>query len=190
MSQVPVDPVLPPALPGGPVDLCLRPMVVSDLDAVHAVEQRAYGFPWSRGNFTDSLAAGHAAWLLEAPAVRSTPDRRSARGLPTLCGYYVAMPGYEELHLLNITVLPERQGQGLARHMLAHLDALARQLRAPMLWLEVRESNARARRLYEVWGYTAVGRRKGYYPAGHGLREDAIVMNRPVPASGVADALV
>jgi ribosomal-protein-alanine N-acetyltransferase len=164
-------------------------MAATDLDGVLYTEQRAYSFPWSRGNFIDSLAAGHAAWVLVSAAGAATapaaPDN--------LAAYYVAMAGFEELHLLNITVAPDLQGQGLARHLLAHLDACACASHCPSLWLEVRESNARARQLYQRWGYAAVGRRKGYYPAGHGQREDAIVMGRTLPqpaALGGPNALV
>jgi ribosomal-protein-alanine N-acetyltransferase len=76
----------------------LRPMTVRDLDAVAAVEAQAYGFPWSRGNFVDSLAAGYWATLLEVD--------------DALVGYTIALPGAGELHLLNVTVAPPWQGQG------------------------------------------------------------------------------
>jgi ribosomal-protein-alanine N-acetyltransferase len=146
-----------------------RPMTTADLERVMAVEVQAYPFPWSRGHFADSLAAGYQAQLL------LRDDR--------LLGYYVAMSGVQEMHLLNLTVAPEHQRQGHARHLLAHLAASARAAGAAQVWLEVRESNARARALYERWGFEPVGRRKGYYPAGHGRREDALVMRWAVPAA-------
>ncbi len=155
-----------------------RPMTTADLERVMAVEVQAYPFPWSRGHFADSLAAGyHAQMLLR-------DDR--------LLGYYVAMPGVDEMHLLNLTVAPDHQRRGHARTLLAHLAAAARAAGAALVWLEVRESNQRARALYERWGFEAVGRRKGYYPAGHGRREDALVMRWAVPAvapQGVGDGL-
>ena len=43
--------------------------------------------------------------------------------------------------------------------------------------LEVREGNARARAIYLRRGFEQVGVRRGYYPAPHGRREDAIVMS-------------
>ena len=80
--------------------LTRRAMTVRDLHAVVAVEQRAYSHPWTRGNFTDSLAAGYLAdlWL---------------QG-DELLGYFVAMKGWDEVHLLNITVAPKHQRQGWA----------------------------------------------------------------------------
>jgi ribosomal-protein-alanine N-acetyltransferase len=87
------------------------------------------------------------------------------------------MKGVDEVHLLNITVAPELQGQGWGRLMLDALATWSRGQGAQWLWLEVRASNERAQRLYAHYGYRRVGQRKAYYPAAHGRREDAIVMS-------------
>lgn len=142
----------------------LRSMQIADLEAVLAIEQRAYPFPWTRGNFIDSLAAGYAARLLCAPD-----------GSPL--GYFLAMQGAGELHLLNITVRPEQQGCGYAREMLDALCRLARELDCGQIWLEVRQSNARARHVYARYGFAEVGLRPRYYPAAQGQREDAVLMS-------------
>jgi ribosomal-protein-alanine N-acetyltransferase len=94
-----------------------------------------------------------------------------------ILGYFVAMQGVDEVHLLNITVAPEHQGQGWSRLLLDAMAVWARGLKAQWLWLEVRLGNARAIHVYEAHGYRRVGLRKGYYPAGPGQREDAIVMS-------------
>ena len=86
------------------------------------------------------------------------------------------MEGVEEVHLLNITVAPEFQRQGWSRVMLDALTLWARGRQAQWLWLEVRVGNTRAMHVYEAQGYARVGARKDYYPAGHGKREDAVVM--------------
>lgn len=139
-----------------------RPMTTCDLNAVLVIEAGAYAFPWSRGNFIDSLAAGHAAEVLEWNGI--------------LVGYFVAMPGVDEMHLLNITVAPRWQGQGLGSLLLDAVRATAEQRGLHALWLEVRESNVRARSLYARRGFETMGYRRGYYPATDG-REDAIVMS-------------
>jgi [ribosomal protein S18]-alanine N-acetyltransferase len=141
----------------------LLPMTAPHLDAVLAIENVAYEFPWSRGNFVDSLSAGHEAQML-----------CTLRG--ELLGYLVALPGFEEMHLLNLTVAPAAQGRGHARCMLAWLVARCGEQGAQQLWLEVRDSNARARRIYQRFGFAGIGTRKGYYPAPLGRREDAVVM--------------
>lgn len=140
-----------------------EPMTESRLDEVVAIEARAYEHPWTHGNFSDSLRSGYQAQLLVAD--------------DTLLGYFVAMKGVDEVHLLNITVAPEHQSQGWGRVMLDALALWARGQGAQWLWLEVRVSNDRAQGIYEGQGYRRVGERKGYYPAADGKREDAIVMS-------------
>jgi len=148
-----------------PVDATrLVPMAAADADAVHAVEQRCYSVPWTRGNFIDSIAAGHFARVL-----------RDADG--ALLGYCLAMHGVDEMHLLNITVAPEHQGRGHALELLDAVCAEARARGARELWLEVRVSNQRARQVYAVYGLKEVGQRRAYYPQPDGGREDAVLMS-------------
>ncbi len=137
-----------------------------DLDAVMDIEPRAYPFPWSRGNVSDSLGRGH-----RARGLRCVQEGR-------LLAYAIAMPGVEEWHLLNLTVCPEHQGRGLGRRLLDDLVDHAVGDGSAQVWLEVRSSNERARRLYQRQGFEAVGLRRHYYPAGPGRREDAVVMRR------------
>ena len=138
-------------------------MTVADLGEVLALEQSVYPFPWTRGNFVDSLAAGHIAHVLRA---------RDA----SLWGYSVALAGAGELHLLNLTVAAQQQGRGRARGLLDALVSQAHALGHATLWLEVRESNLRAREVYRRYGFAEVGVRRGYYPA-LVQREDAVVMH-------------
>ena len=145
------------------VEAQFEPLSEARLDEIVAIEAAAYEHPWTRGNFVDSLHSGYQAQVLGANGV--------------VLGYFVAMMGVDEVHLLNITVAPVWQGQGWGRVLLDALALWARGQGAQWLWLEVRASNARAQRIYEHHGYRRVGERKGYYPAGLGRREDAIVMS-------------
>jgi len=146
----------------------LRVMQASDLDAVLQVEQNAYTHPWTRAVFNDTLQAGYQAQML----LREQD----------VLGYFVAMQGVDEVHLLNITVAPQYQMQGWAVVIMQALHTWARSVLAQWSWLEVRVSNARAIHLYQRFGYQQVGLRKNYYPAGHGRREDAIVMSMQLGA--------
>ena len=141
----------------------LEPLTAALLDDVLRIENSAYAHPWTRGNFADSLKSGYQLLAL--------------MGGDTLIGYFVAMEGVEEVHLLNITVAPEFQGQGWAVLMLDALSVWSRGRGAHWLWLEVRVSNTRAMQVYERYGYARVGERKNYYPADQGHREDAVVMS-------------
>ena len=133
------------------------------LDDVLHIENRAYTHPWTRGNFVDSLKTGYQI--------------QAIYGGDTLLGYFVAMEGVGEVHLLNITVAPEFQGQGWAVMLLDALATWSRSRDADMLWLEVRTSNTRAQQVYERYGFTRVGLRKNYYPLDASRREDAAVMS-------------
>jgi len=153
----------------GRVPVTAQAISVALLDEVLAIEVQAYTFPWTRGNFVDSLAAGYFTIALVSDAGE-------------LIGYFVAMPGFEEMHLLNLTVAPVHEGRGYARMLLAQLYTMSAAVGAAALWLEVRESNERARRLYIREGFAEAGRRRDYYPAPQGRREDAILMSRALPA--------
>jgi ribosomal-protein-alanine N-acetyltransferase len=134
------------------------------IDELMPIELAAYEFPWTRGNFIDSLAAGHHMQGLYLPG----------KGL---VAYFVAMQAVDELHLLNLTVAHAEQGQGHALCLLTQLTGIARAAGLARFWLEVRESNVRARHIYARYGFVPVGTRRAYYPAAGGRREDAIVMS-------------
>ena len=150
-----------------------QPMVVADLDRVLLLEQTAYSHPWSRGNFIDSLAAGYTAEL-----------RLDISG--DLLGYFVALPGFEETHLLNLTVAPDRQRAGQGSAMLERLLSLCQQRGDEAVWLEVRPSNQPALALYQRFGFVQVGHRRRYYPASGNRREDALVMRLGLSTSAAA----
>jgi [ribosomal protein S18]-alanine N-acetyltransferase len=141
----------------------LRPMVVGDVDEVHALECSVFPHPWSRANFMDSLASGYDAWVLREPA-------------GALAGYFLLMYALDEAHLLDVAVAAPLHGRGVGRYLLDRIAARAQAQRMASILLEVRPSNTRALEVYRRYGYEEIGRRKGYYPAHEGRREDAIVM--------------
>jgi [ribosomal protein S18]-alanine N-acetyltransferase len=153
-------------LPEQPAAWQVRAMTTDDLSAVSRIESQVYPFPWTRGNFADSLAAGYDSWVFE-----TVPDR-------ALLGYAVIMWLPDEVHLLNISVATAWQGQGRGTAMLDWLMADAAARRARSMMLEVRPSNDRALQLYERKGFRRIGIRRRYYPAAGDTREDAIVMVR------------
>jgi ribosomal-protein-alanine N-acetyltransferase len=90
------------------------------------------------------------------------------------------MQGVDEVHLLNIAVAPQHQGNGWSRLMLDALCLWARAQDAQWLWLEVRVSNTQAKAVYLHYGFTQVGLRRNYYPEASGGaagREDAVLMS-------------
>lgn len=139
------------------------PMQVADLDAVAQIEAGIQAFPWSRGNFADSLHAGYSAW------VARLPDR--------LIGFSVVMQVLDEAHILTIGICGSLQGQGYGARLLQHAMRQVTTHGARRLLLEVRPSNARAVALYRNFGFQQIGVRKGYYPATEG-REDGLVFQK------------
>jgi ribosomal-protein-alanine N-acetyltransferase len=138
-----------------------RRMMARDLDSVMAIENRVYTHPWTRGNFLDSMTAGHHCWIA------------NVRG--TIVGYSVAAIAAGEAHLLNLSIAAEWQRRGLGAELLRFMLKLTRDYAAERVFLEVRPSNVAARALYRAAGFVEIGTRRGYYPAQHG-REDAIVL--------------
>ncbi len=136
-------------------------MTAADLDAVVEIEQSIYPHPWTRSNFSDSLAAGYQCSIVECGG--------------KIAGYSVVMIAPEEAHLLNLSIAPPWQRRGFGREVLDFVLRLARERGAHQVLLEVRPSNEVARALYAAAGFSEIARRRDYYPAGAG-REDAVVL--------------
>ncbi len=152
-----------PDIPVHEVAHRLRPMTEADLPRIHRIELASYEYPWSLGNFADSLGAGYSMWVHEAEG--------------EVIGYYAMMAAAGEAHLLNLTIAPIWRRHGLGRDLLDHCLARASDHKAESLFLEVRTSNTAAIALYRSSGFTDLAVRRGYYPA-RGGREDALIMKR------------
>ena len=139
----------------------IRPLTGSDLDAVMEIEIRAYDFPWTQGIFRDCLRVGYCCWCYENDEM--------------IQAYGVMSAAAGESHILNLTVRPESQRQGIGSRLLKHFQQLARRHGADTLMLEVRPSNRNAISLYEKLGFNEIGVRRNYYPAENG-REDALLL--------------
>lgn len=136
-------------------------MRASDLAEVARLEKSLYAFPWSLGNFRDSVTAGYECWTVTHGEM--------------VIGYAVLMIALDEAHLLNFAIASEWQNQGIGRAFLAHIVQVARDAGCQIIYLEVRPSNAPARHLYRKLGFQQIAIRPDYYPALSG-REDALFL--------------
>ena len=142
-------------------NVSFREMQIDDLDAVIQIETVNFPFPWTAGNFKDSINSGHICLVLEIDNV--------------LVGYAILMMVLDEAHLLNISVSAAWKGKGWGRYLLNHTMQISREKGGLNMFLEVRPSNVSAITLYESIGFNEMGVRPGYYPA-HNGRENAVLM--------------
>ena len=147
----------------------IRPLKRRDLKAVAAIEASAYRFPWSLNIFKNCLKVGYSCWVAEMYG--------------EIIGYGILSIGVGEAHVMNLCIAPDKQGQGHGRKLLEHLITVAEREGVEMMFLEVRPSNESAIRLYHRLGFNEVGRRKDYYPATDGKREDALILARSLGSS-------
>ena len=145
----------------------LRRAAVTDLDEILAIEHAAFSDPWSAESFASEFDDPYG-WF------------RVAERDGQIVGYVIARLVARQGEIANIAVVPAQQGHGVGGALLDGAIAAALEAECEAIWLEVRVSNAPARRLYESKGFVLVGRRRGYYKA---PVEDALVLRRP----GVAE---
>lgn len=146
--------------------LTIRKMREQDLEVVLDNELAAYTHPWTLGILRDCLRVGYHCQVVEREG--------------ELVGHAVLSAAAGEAHLLNISVAPEHQKQGIGRRLLKRMVRLAGEQGADTLFLEVRTSNTNAQYLYQSEGFCEVGRRRGYYPHDDHGREDAVIYAKPL----------
>ncbi len=144
---------------------------LADVPAIIEIERAVFSDPWSARSFRDALSN---------PSVFCACARGDGR---VVQGYVVAWFVADEGEIANLAVAPGAWGTGIGRALLdASIgEAAARGLKA--VYLEVRDSNARARHLYGSRGFVEIGRRRSYYrrPV-----EDAIVLRRSMDRDGTS----
>jgi ribosomal-protein-alanine N-acetyltransferase len=138
-------------------------MGYDDLDRVMEIEKTVYEFPWTRGNFADSISSGYHCIVMESGGF--------------LAGYGVMLLASSEASLLNLSVAKNWQNMGMGRKLLEHFISLARGEGAKDFYLEARQSNTVAIALYSSSGFDELCVRPNYYPASEG-RENAVMMRK------------
>ena len=144
-------------------DIEIEEMKEADLDEVMEIEKRSFTAPWSKKLFIETLAFPLSFNFV----VRKKVDKRIAG----YANFYLIM---DEVQILNIAIAPESRGMGYATALLDDAIALLRARGGTEFFLEVREGNAHAIKLYRKLGFRMVGRRRRYYVE---TNEDALVMH-------------
>ena len=164
--------------------LYLRPATEGDVDVVAHIESLSFSDPWSRSAFASLV--GHDAALFLVGELATAPPGSEAKGARgEVAGYVVAWTAADEAEIANVAVAPGLRGRGVGARLLDAALAEVSRRGAEAVYLEVRESNTAARRLYASRGFEAVGRRKNYYRR---PQEDALVLRRARVDGGTAAA--
>jgi ribosomal-protein-alanine N-acetyltransferase len=135
-------------------------MAVEDLPEVVAIERASFTNPWTGPLFLQELQVAFSRIML------------ARRPGGPVAGYVCRWCVADEVHVLNVAVDPGYRGQGLGGALLREVLREAREGCAIAVTLEVRRSNAAARRLYESFCFEEVGVRPNYYGRG----EDALIL--------------
>ena len=148
----------------GSVGWHLRPAKPSDVSRIAAIEAQSFSDPWSASSFR-SLVSGGLVWF------RVAADDVTGE----VIGYILVWFAADEAELANIAVAPGMRGRRIGAALLDQALAAAEERGTTHMFLEVRDSNERARALYASRGFEEVGRRRGYYrrPV-----EDALILRR------------
>ena len=133
----------------------------NDLSAIGLIENEVHAYPWTQGNFLDSIKSNHACLMMKLNE--------------EIIGYAVMMFVLDECHLLNISIKKNMQKKGYGSHLLNEVIRRANLTHAKPIYLEVRVSNQAAINLYDKHGFNEMSIRKDYYRAREG-REDAVLM--------------
>ena len=145
------------------MDYQLIPLAHEHLGQAAEIERLCFSDPWSEKMLAEHLANPCSLTLA---AVGDTGR---------LLGYVGLLAVVDEGYITNVAVRPDCHRQGVAAALLDALEAQGKERELAFLTLEVRQSNAPARALYEKLGYLQAGLRRNYY---ENPREDAIIMTK------------
>ena len=145
--------------------ITFKSVTTLDLDALMKIENACHSHPWTITTMQSCLAGRY----FNLAAYKDTQ----------MVGFYIGEKAGPDFTLMDICVVPNSQGQGIAKQLLAEFIAYGEQHNAENLFLEVRETNTRAIGLYEQAGFSEMAVRKNYYPSDDAAKngfEDAILM--------------
>lgn len=140
----------------------IAPMTTADLDQVLYIEQDSFiSTSWNRESFYAEITRNKYAYYTVARLKYS----------PKVIGYGGIWIVFDEAHITTLAVHPHYRQVGIGTFLLKNMLKTAFAKGAGKIFLEVRVSNAGARRLYEKFNFRVIARRKNYY-----FDEDALVM--------------
>lgn len=134
----------------------------ADFERLFEIEQKAHLVPWSKGTLLNNQGEKY----LNLKLVENGE----------IVAFAISQVVLDEATLFNIAVAPNFQGKGFGKRLLSELILQLQKRGVATLWLEVRESNITAQKLYDSLGFNEVTVRKNYYPTPEGEKENAVIM--------------
>ena len=140
----------------------ILPVNETHVAPIAELEKICFSDPWSESSIAGELTNPLSCWLVAVEGEK-------------VAGYIGSQTVMGETDMMNVAVDPDFRRRGVAQTLiLALVDALKAR-GSHWLMLEVRQSNAPARALYEKLGFVEVGRRKNYY---RNPKEDALILRK------------
>ena len=132
-----------------------------DIPSIIEIEKVSFSDPWDKKLFLDAIDSENK-YLMVADLGGKIE------------GYIVLEKVLDEGHITDLAVGGEYRKKGVASELVNDALALARGMDIKEIFLEVRESNEAAKKLYSKFGFREIGKRKGYYPKAN---ETALVLS-------------
>lgn len=141
----------------------ISPIIEQDFPRLFEIEQQAHLVPWTMGTLKNNQGDQYLNLKLSLNN--------------QIVGFAICHTVLDEATLFNLAIDPAFQGKGYGKLLLQGLIDQLAQRHIQTLWLEVRQSNLTAQKLYDKLGFNQIDVRKNYYPLANGQgREHAIVM--------------
>ena len=132
------------------IDFVIDSAVLSDAKEIYLIEKECFSSPWSENQIKDEISKENAIFI-------------TAKENGNLCGYISGQLILDEFYINNVAVTEKYRNNGIAAALIARLIEILASKSCVLATLEVRESNYKARRLYERFRFTNLGIRKDFY---------------------------
>ena len=144
--------------------LIVRRMKLEDCEQVAVIEAESFSMPWSLQAFQDTIEMKNYRYFV-------AEQNGEILGY---CGFIFVL---DEAEIPNVCVKLSARQQGIGKQMLTVLEEEAKGLGITVLYLEVRESNQAARKLYTSLGFEEDGIRRDFYEL---PKENAVLMHKSI----------
>lgn len=138
----------------------IHEMKEKDIEKILKIEKQSFITPWTDKMIKETILSPlYTGFVIEENNV--------------LLGYIMLYSVLDEVHILSLDVDPDYRGRGFASHLIHYIIEHYGKSGVSYFFLEVRDSNIRAIKLYKILGFEITGKRKGYYTD---TNEDALLM--------------